>query len=158
MSTSPTPPLAFSCQRCGHCCHGEGGIVLGHGDLARLAVAFSLTPEAFIEQYADERYGRTRLRTREDGYCTFYNDDIRGCGVHAVRPDVCRAWPFFRGNMVDESSWELVQDYCPGIVAKAGHDEFVRQGADYLREHGLLDEHGPHALRPGVKPTKNSTD
>ena len=142
---------AFSCQRCGHCCHGEGGIVLKPRDIARLAEHLGLGPDELLDRYAAKNGSKPNLRTGPDGDCVFFEPDT-GCGVHPARPDVCRAWPFFRGNLVDETSWEMIQEYCPGVNPEAGHAEFVRQGREYLARHGLLGTdpaHDPNALLPG---------
>ena len=130
---------AFTCRQCGHCCQGRGGIVLTDHDTARLAGHARMEPEAFLDRYSEEFSGRTVLRSGDDGWCVFFD---QGCTVHPARPDICRAWPFFRGNLVDKDSWRMVEDYCPGVDHAAGHDEFVRQGLDYLG--------GLHAVRhPG---------
>jgi len=145
---------AFACTRCGACCQGAGGIVLAARDRRRLAGHLGLSEAALVERYAEERGGRTVLGQGPDGYCVFYDQKLPGCGVHAARPDVCRAWPYFRGNLVDEDSWGMAADDCPGISITAGHAEFVRQGRAYLAEHGLSrppGEDAPNALvvRPG---------
>ncbi len=138
-----TTLIAFSCQRCGHCCHGEGGIILKPSDAERLAAHLGLTRAELLERYGADKGSKPNLKTGPDGYCVFFEQGV-GCGVHPARPDICRAWPFFRGNLVDEASWEMVQDYCPGINPEAGHAEFVRQGREYLAENGLLG-HDPHS-------------
>lgn len=144
----------FECQRCGQCCHGEGGIVLTGRDIDRLAEHLSaqgLNKSRFLAEKTVDKHGKRRLATTEGGWCVFYDAEIRGCGVHLARPDVCRAWPFFRGNMVDESSWRMIQDdYCPGVRGEAGFEAFVRFGREYLKEHGLAnkDDDAPNALKP----------
>ena len=137
---------AFNCQMCGHCCQGEGGIVMTAKDRTRLAAHLSISEEEMIEKYTQERNGKLHLTCGDDGYCVFYKT---GCGVHPGRPDICRAWPFFRGNLVDETSWEMIQDYCPGVNPEVGHAEFVRQGKQYLRDEDLLrydPDTSPNAL------------
>ncbi|WP_031479231.1 YkgJ family cysteine cluster protein [Maridesulfovibrio frigidus] len=137
---------AFDCQRCGHCCQGEGGIIMTPKDRQRLADHLGLPVEEMIQKYSENVNGKIRLQSREDGYCVFFND---GCGVHPGRPDICRAWPFFRGNLIDEMSWEMIQDYCPGINNEAGHKQFVIQGKEYIRAEGLRQhdpEVAPNAL------------
>jgi len=139
---------AFDCKRCGHCCHGEGGIVLTERDRDRLAAHLNLTVAEMLERFAESAGGKLRLRAGEDGYCVFYREGV-GCGVHLGRPDICRAWPYFRGNLVDESSWQMIQTDCPGVVNAAGHETFVQQGVDYLYDNSLVHEPGqetPHAL------------
>ncbi|WP_022661870.1 YkgJ family cysteine cluster protein [Paucidesulfovibrio longus] len=129
--------LAFECRMCGHCCHGEGGIVMSPRDQERLAAHLGIEVAALLSEYARPGSGKPSLRTGEDGYCVFFAEG-QGCTVHPGRPDICRAWPYFRGNLIDSTSWEMIQDYCPGVNPAAGHAEFVRQGREYLRAHGLL--------------------
>jgi hypothetical protein len=131
---------------CGHCCQGEGGIVMTQKDQVRLAAHLGISVEKLVSDYTQERGGKLHLTSGEDKYCIFFKE---GCGVHPGRPDVCRAWPYFRGNLVDEISWKMVQDYCPGINPKADHAEFVKQGREYLRNEDLLrydPETSPNAL------------
>lgn len=139
----------FTCRMCGECCLGAGGIILQERDAARLAAHLGLSPEAFAAAHAERAGSRLRLKVGDDGYCTFFDHDISGCGVHLARPDVCRAWPFFRGNLLDEASWEMAATSCPGIDKRAGHDEFARQGKAYLQRENLAREQGddpPSAL------------
>ncbi|AMK11633.1 MAG: YkgJ family cysteine cluster protein [Pseudodesulfovibrio sp.] len=137
---------AFECRMCGHCCQGEGGIVMTGKDRRRLAAHLSVTEEELISRYCHQRGGKLHLNAGEDDYCVFYRE---GCSVHPGRPDICRAWPYFRGNLVDETSWEMIQEYCPGVNPEAGHAEFVRQGREYLHTNDLLrydPDTSPNAL------------
>lgn len=127
----------FTCKRCGHCCHGSGGIILMRKDVARLAAHFSMEAPAFLAAYAEEKAGRERLRCSDDGYCIFYDHGLKGCGAHEARPDVCRAWPFFAGNLLDETSFDMVSADCRGILREAGHEAFRDAGLAYVREHAL---------------------
>lgn len=135
---------AFECKRCGHCCQGVGGIVLTAHDRERLAGHLGLSIAAMLAGFAEQAGDKLRLRVGEDGYCVFFRQGI-GCGVHAGRPDICRAWPYFRGNLVDETSWEMIQSDCPGVENSAGHEAFVQEGVDYLHDNGLVHEPGPEA-------------
>ncbi|WP_291327989.1 YkgJ family cysteine cluster protein [Desulfovibrio sp. UCD-KL4C] len=137
---------AFDCKRCGHCCQGEGGIIMTQKDRARLADHLGLSEEEMILKFSETVNGKIRLKSKEDGYCIFFDE---GCGVHPGRPDICRAWPFFRGNLIDKTSWEMIQDYCPGVNKDAGHEQFVIQGKKYIRAEGLRQhdpEVAPNAL------------
>ena len=49
-----------------------------------------------------------------------------------------RAWPFFRGNLLDKESFAMAKDFCPGIKREATHEAFVREGLHYLRTESLL--------------------
>ncbi len=136
---------AFTCRRCGHCCQGEGGIILTAPDIRRLCRHLGIDRERFLSQSAEHAGGKYRLKSRDDGYCIFFIEG-HGCGVHQARPDICRAWPFFRGNLIDAVSWEMAQDFCPGINGKVSHEEFVRQGLRYLHDQGIGRTSGTPAV------------
>ncbi len=141
----------FDCKMCGHCCQGQGGIIASTPERERLAAYLGLSEDEFCAVYTQPQGVKLVLRSREDGFCIFF-DPEKACTVHPAQPDVCRAWPFFRGNLVDEVSWELAQDYCPGIQAASGHVEFARQGVAYLVDNGLTKQGRPdeaNALRIG---------
>lgn len=143
MSTENT---AFACRQCGHCCEGEGGIVLASKDQNRLASHLNLTLDAFLEAFSRSSGDKIQLGSRPDGFCIFFD---QGCSVHPARPDICRAWPFFRGNLLDATSWELSLEYCPGINPNVSHGIFARQGLTYLQENALAhngDSDAPNAL------------
>ena len=138
--------IAFACQRCGHCCEGVGGIVLSAFDIERLGTHLGLDRQALLERFAEHVGGRRRLLAGPDNYCIFYD---KGCSVHPARPDVCRAWPYFRGNIIDADSHAMAAEDCPGINRQASHAEFASQGRAYLTERGLARPRGddvPEAL------------
>ena len=132
---------AFVCQMCGSCCTGEGGIVVSRSDRERLSRLLDIPLAVFEQRYTRRKSQTFYLTTREDGSCVFFSPES-GCRVHSGKPDICLAWPFFYGNLRDEVSWKMAQDYCPGIDPEMSHEEFVRQGLDYLQAHGLFQRSG----------------
>lgn len=126
----------FDCRGCGHCCQGVGGIVLSVADLDRLCNNLGCTAADFQQKYGEIRNGKLYIRTGQDNYCIFF-DTATGCGIHSFKPAVCKAWPFFRGNLMDGESLELAKGYCPGIKKDAPLQEFSREGLAYLQEHNL---------------------
>lgn len=126
-----SPIQAFDCRMCGHCCEGAGGIVLAEKDKQRLAEHLGLSIKDMLARYAEQRGNKHMLVTGADNYCIFFKDG-KGCEVHPGRPDICRAWPFFKGNLIDEGSWEMIQTDCPGVCNEAGHAEFRKQGLAYV--------------------------
>lgn len=127
----------FTCKQCGQCCEGRGGIVLSKKDLLRLADFLKCSPQEVIDKYGEYSNGKLKLRTGEHGYCVFFNH-AASCAVHEGKPDICRAWPFFRGNLLDEFSLSMAQDFCPGINKKISFAKFVSEGFTYLKKEGLL--------------------
>jgi hypothetical protein len=135
---------AFQCQMCGHCCFGEGGIVVTLKDQQRLCALLGLDLESFRTEYTLAGTEKRVLKTSGEGYCVFFRTGL-GCSVHSHKPDICRAWPFFRGNLQDELSWKMAQDLCPGIAPEVGHREFVRQGMRYLQAQEIAGSNEPDA-------------
>ena len=128
---------SFSCQRCGHCCFGRGGIVVGQRDLPRLLAYFNMEKEAFLAKYTELFDDKPTLITGDDGFCYFFKEGA-GCTIHEARPDVCRAWPYFRGNLIDELSFFMAKEDCSGIVKSVSHAVFAHDGYAYLKENNLL--------------------
>ena len=129
--------LTFSCKMCGHCCYGRGGIVLGTKDLPRLLEYFQLDKESLLNKYTENMNDKPCLIVKDDGYCYFFKEG-EGCTIHEARPDVCRAWPYFRGNLVDSTSLEMAKEDCPGIIKDVSHAFFAHDGYAYLVENKLL--------------------
>lgn len=127
---------------CGECCQGEGGIVATLEEQHSMARYLNLDPANFQALYIRRSGDKFFVRTGSDGLCFFFAAG-KGCLVHPVKPGPCRAWPFFRGNLMDESSFEMARQYCPGISKQVSFTEFVRQGLDYLDQQNLSGEHNP---------------
>lgn len=144
----PDPEEVFECRRCGQCCEGKGGIVISAKDLTRLAAFFDQTEELFVANYTENSNGKLKLRCGDKGTCIFFIAGT-GCSIHAARPDICRAWPFFRGNLIDETSFAMAKGYCPGIFLETSFETFVLAGLKYLMENQLISHdklHGANAL------------
>ncbi len=156
-----TKPMTttFHCQQCGQCCEGTGGIVLGQTDRTKLCAHLGLDEATFLARYAKKHNNKYHIRCGADGRCVFFCTQ-KGCLVHEHKPRVCEAWPFFRGNLVDETSFTLAKGYCPGIQDAAEHAAFVAEGTRYLTANNLTanaylhDE--PTALMP-AKPWRNKS-
>ena len=133
----------FDCKMCGTCCEGRGGIVVSPKDLTRLARFLKLSEDQVIERYAEYAGSKLKLRNADNGCCIFFAKD-QGCQVHAGKPDICRAWPFFRGNLVDAESFAMARSFCPGINSQISHEEFVQAGLTYLRKENLLAHDASH--------------
>ncbi len=126
----------FDCRMCGHCCEGKGGIIVSPKDLERLCFHFKINADEFLSTYGTMSNGKLNVRTGDNGFCIFFIQG-KGCAVHNSKPDICRAWPYFRGNMIDDQSLHLAKDFCPGIKHDINHKDFVQEGEHYLKEHNL---------------------
>ncbi len=146
---APEENPAFSCRQCGTCCRGRGGIILRRKDSLRLAAHLGLTTQEFMDRYTRKRQGKYELICGQDGCCVFFSSP-GACAVHEARPDICRAWPFFRGNLIDEQSFALAAAYCPGINRECSFEQFVAEGREYLAQADLIcradEQDAPRAL------------
>jgi Fe-S-cluster containining protein len=136
-----TEKKAFDCLRCGRCCQGQGGIVASLKDIQRLCGYLRMTAAEFEKTYGRRRGKKLHIRTGRNTLCIFFDKDT-GCTVHEAKPDICRAWPYFRGNLLDAASLELCKEYCPGIPASVSHTDFISQGAAWLLQEQLVGTAG----------------
>lgn len=142
---------AFDCTMCGQCCEGSGGIVATLEEQKAMAAFLNLDLGYFQDSYIRGSRDKSFVRAGTNGLCFFF-DKEKGCAVHPVKPRTCRAWPFFRGNLLDESSFEMAREYCPGINREVSFEEFVRQGLLYLEKQDLSWDRKPstaNALNTG---------
>ena len=145
MFRSPTGkaklPGGFTCRLCGRCCRGRGGIVVSGADLLRLCRHLAVSAAEFESAWGFRRGSKLFLRSEKKGDCVFFLKG-KGCSVHTVKPAVCRAWPYFRGNLLDGGSLKLAKEYCPGIPRAQTHEDFVREGLAYLLRERLAGDAG----------------
>ena len=134
---SESEVAVFHCRMCGHCCEGKGGIIVSPNDLVRLASFLQLPETEVIDRFGEYLGGKLQIRTGADGFCIFFKQG-KGCTVHEGKPDICRAWPFFRGNLLDSESFAMAKEFCPGIDKDAPHSTFCAEGKTYLSKMNLL--------------------
>ena len=127
----------FSCRRCGKCCEGRGGIVVSPRDLTRLSVYLGMSGQEVLARCTESLRGQPVIRCGSDGFCMFFRSG-EGCTIHPARPAVCRAWPYFRGNLVDHVSFAMARQDCPGISRGCSHGDFAWEGYRDLCEYKLL--------------------
>lgn len=136
----------FSCQSgCGRCCDQPGGIVyLSSDDAKRLAEHAQLSVIDWLERDARQTHdGRYVLKSREeDGICIHLNE-LKQCGVYQVRPQQCRAFPWWGENLASDRAWKKVKENCPGIDAE---DAIIVDGHT-IRLHVFADRESSKGFR-----------
>ncbi|KUJ95579.1 MAG: uncharacterized protein PWR24_1637 [Desulfonauticus sp.] len=139
--------IAFECQRCGQCCEGKGGIVVTLEEQEKIAAFLELSLEEFQHSCIHKVQDKAHLKVKNN-FCLFFAPK-KGCLIHPVKPKVCAAWPYFRGNLVDESAFSLAKEYCPGINPQISFAEFKKIGLYYLQKNNLIcqEKDGPTALK-----------
>ena len=110
----------FDCTLCGDCCRGFGGTYLSESDITSISEHVSVSPGQFVRNYCAPSGSRLVLRQRQDGYCIFWD---KVCTIHAVKPRMCRRWPFLKSVLVDEINWRSMASMCPGIRSDISMDE-----------------------------------
>ncbi|MCD6387776.1 MAG: YkgJ family cysteine cluster protein [Desulfobulbaceae bacterium] len=120
----------FTCQRCGHCCHGETTVSLDEEDLRRMVDYLDMDVEDVKSQYLRITGNVVQMKT-VDGHCIFYDD---GCTVHPGRPWRCRQWPLHPSILSDYANFSAITSSCPGLKIDVGYEKFC----EILK--GLMDE------------------
>jgi Fe-S-cluster containining protein len=131
-SDTNNPPALFECRQCGDCCKGYGGTYLTDKDIEAIAGLIGSDVDSFVAQYCTLSGSRLLLAQRSDGYCIFW-DGL--CRIHAVKPQMCRKWPFIDSLLVDVGNWLIMADSCPGIRTDIPADKLEK----YLKQIVLHD-------------------
>ena len=92
------PGTHYNCFNClAMCCSVYERVAVDEEDIERLAQHFGLKRRAFLKIYTHRNGDEICLNRVEDELlgqtCVFLNQETRLCGVHQVRPHVCRVWP-----------------------------------------------------------------
>lgn len=112
--------LRFSCTQCGKCCTGSPGFIwVTEAEMNEMADFLKLSLKDFKRLYVKkvgQRYSLVEKKT-ENHSCVFYRE--KKCQVYAARPLQCRAYPFWKENLLSEESWKQTAQECEGIQADA---------------------------------------
>jgi Fe-S-cluster containining protein len=131
-----------------YCCRAR--VVINIPDLVRLSGPLAIHPFSLCDlTEADSRNGEPVLigdtpkhmvlRRGEDEHCQLLLtvDGLRRCGVHAIRPGICRVYPFsyVRGSM----TYELGHVMCPTqwILSKERQDRVLDDVECYEQDRAL---------------------
>jgi len=112
--------LRFKCVQCGKCCSGPGsGYIWVARPEIKFIAEFLKIPVKQLRQRYLKRFGlRTSIlenaATRD---CIFLqaNGSGKRCAIYSVRPNQCRAWPFWSSNLAGPDAWNTAVQKCPGI-------------------------------------------
>jgi len=122
MSANPES-LVFQCQQCGDCCVGRGGILVTPGEVKAMAALLALPEAEFRRLFVEDSDLGPRL-TVADGVCVFLMPGGL-CRVHAVKPFICRQWPFLPAILMDPDELENAKTACPGLNPDCNHKDFI---------------------------------
>ncbi|MFH1985637.1 MAG: YkgJ family cysteine cluster protein [Pseudomonadota bacterium] len=121
----------FQCRQCGDCCRGYGGTYVSDADIAAIARYLELPEKILVSQHCCISGGRLLLAQGQNGYCAFWADGL--CGIHPVKPRMCRQWPYLNSVLVDVDNWWAMASCCPGMRTDVS-PESVRACVKAVRE------------------------
>lgn len=110
---------------CGNCCTGpEGAVYFSPEEGQAMAAKVGLPLEEFLQRFSRRLGNQRSLREKVTTFgndCIFLDrESIPGkavCGLYEARPEQCRTWPFWEGNLRSRRAWEEAkrQVPCPGM-------------------------------------------
>ena len=103
----------FNCTQCGECCKGYGGTFVTESDILAISGYLGVSADDFVREYTLRSGSGLVLGQGKDDYCVFAENGR--CGIHPVKPEMCREWPFIEGVLRDPGNWYIMAGSCPGI-------------------------------------------
>jgi len=164
----PAPRAAGGdpCSTCGACCRGYYVPITGF-DLWRICRSLGLDPGDFVVAFGQQPGAPFGFRLRHGGECYELALEKRGrfglgqpcvfleelpegvsrCGIYAVRPGVCRAYPI-RPALCPSGAWADDEPRQPHWreVWQTVSDDFDRYGQIVLAWNAQVDAHPELAL------------
>ena len=113
----------FRCQYCGECCKGYGGTYITAIEIDNICRYLDLERKTFVENFCQMSGDRPVIAQGSNGYCIFWD---KLCIIHAVKPRMCRNWPFIKGILIDPRNWQAMAASCPGMRAGVSDDQIQR--------------------------------
>jgi Fe-S-cluster containining protein len=116
------------CSTCtSRCCNQfHDSIVVTHNDLERigryLGESMDWVKDHFIPIKANDPvlFGRARSKHHQgEQYCVFFDTDKRNCGIHPVKPQVCRDFSPHNCQLWESDSFKVMKNFMAKQKAKA---------------------------------------
>lgn len=93
-------------------------------EITAMAAFLKMDQGEFHDRYLEPSSLGTRLAIK-NGVCVFLQDNR--CGVHPVKPFICRQWPYLPALLADEDEFEAAKGACPGLDPQGSHEDFVEE-------------------------------
>jgi Fe-S-cluster containining protein len=121
----------FTCQRCGDCCKGYGGTYITENEIEVISRYLGLDRHTFIKRHCLMSGERFLIAQGTNGYCTFWD---KLCTIHAVKPRMCRNWPFIESILIDPRNWKAMAASCPGMRGGFSDDQIQRSVGELIHK------------------------
>ena len=121
----------FSCRRCGECCKGYGGTYITEDEINHICRYLGLDRNRFLKHYCQLSGDRPVIAQGSNGYCIFWD---KLCRIHAVKPRMCRNWPFIESLLVDAGNWHAMAASCPGMRVGVRDDQIQRCFSEFINQ------------------------
>ncbi len=106
-------PLRFECQKdCNVCCMRPGVVYFSEEDILAAANFLKMPQLEFKTKYLDHVNDSWFVDVGNNP-CPFLKSN--GCSIHSAKPRQCRAYPFWRENLLSKKHWKVTGEVCPGI-------------------------------------------
>lgn len=121
----------FTCRRCGDCCKGYGGTYITEREIDIISRYLGLEHNTFFKRHCQMSGGRPMIAQGTNGYCVFWD---KLCIIHAVKPRMCRNWPFIESILVDPKNWKAMAASCPGMRVDVSDDQIQRYVFEFIHK------------------------
>lgn len=93
----------LGCNQCDKCCIYRGDIRLTPMNVCEISKFLNISIKEFLNNYTDRLEGNPLelvLKTKGDKKeCILYDENIKGCGIHKVKPMQCVMFPLVPENL-----------------------------------------------------------
>lgn len=120
---TPNTPPVFECRQCGECCRGFGGTYVTEADIQKIAQFLDMKPADFRREHCAPSGSRYVLAQGPDEFCRFVRNKM--CGIHPVKPRMCRNWPYLDAVLTDPGNWFAMARACPGMRTDVSEADVV---------------------------------
>ena len=120
----------FTCQRCGDCCKGYGGTYITENEIDNICRYLGLKRKKFIRRYCQMSGDRPVIAQGGNGYCIFWN---KLCTIHAVKPRMCKNWPFIESILIHAKNWQTMAASCRGMRADFSDNQIQGCTSEFLQ-------------------------
>jgi Fe-S-cluster containining protein len=102
-----------------------------------IAGHLGISVSSFKTHYCAPSGRRWVLAQRPDGFCVFWDHN---CTIHAIKPRMCRQWPYIDGVLKDIGNWKIMSGLCPGMRADVDENRLHDYVSKALGKSSCLPE------------------